>query len=433
MLNSQTFQHSLERLFADYRNAKFLLAISGGTDSMVLLDLFKDSKLKFEVVHINYQLRGADSDKDQELVEKICEQNNIPFHLYQVSEMDNKPKNSIQDWARIIRYNFFWKIQQERSLNFIVTAHHLNDQLETFIIHLSKASGIKGLTGIPANENNILRPLLSFSKEEIYDFANENNIEFREDLSNQKNEYLRNKIRNELVPKLLEVNENFLDNFGKSLFYLNQTKNFVDEQILKIEKELIINTDDSLLINKKLFLNQSEFIQYEILRKYGFTEVEEIAKIKKAEAGKKFISSEYQLTIDREIFIIKKIVDLIVEEVQEEIILVIDSGNQLIISENLQLEINELGKVNWKIDGSKVQFPLKLRRKKEGDLFHPIGMIGKKKISKFFKDEKIPIFGQQKIWLLCDGDDQVLGILPFRQDRRFVASKESSEIIKVKI
>lgn len=306
MLNSQTFQHSLERLFADYRNTKFLLAISGGADSMVLLDLFKDSKLKFEVAHINYQLRGEDSDKDQELVEKICEQNNIHFHLYQVSEMDNKPKNSIQDWARIIRYNFFRKIQQERSLNFIVTAHHLNDQLETFIIHLSKASGIKGLTGIPANENNILRPLLSFSKEEIYDFVKENNIEFREDLSNQKNDYLRNKIRNEIVPKLLEVNENFLDNFGKSISYLNQTKNFVDEQIFKIEKEIIVNKEDSLQINKKLFFNQSEFIQYEILRKFGFTEAEEIAKIKKAEAGKKFISSEYQLNSDREIFVLKK-------------------------------------------------------------------------------------------------------------------------------
>ena len=433
MLNSQTFQHSLEQIFADYRNAKFLLAISGGVDSMVLLHLFNSSNFKFEVAHINYQLRGIDSDKDQELVQQICQQNNIPFHLYLVSEKDKKPKNSIQEWARIIRYNFFRKIQHESKIEFVVTAHHLNDQLETFIIHLSKASGIKGLSGIPANDNHILRPLLNFSKESIYEFAKEEKIEFREDLSNQKNDYLRNKIRNEIVTKLLEVNDNFLENFSKSISYLKQTERFVDEQISEIEKEIIVKEEDSILINKELLINHSDFVQFEILRKYGFTEVEEIAKMKKAKTGKKFISSEFQLTIDREILIIKKIVDLNVEEVQEDIILQIDSENQVIIPDYLQQEMKEFGKVNWKIDGGKVGLPLKLRRKKEGDFFHPIGMIGKKKISKFFKDEKIPIFGQQKIWLLCDSTDKVLGVIPFRQDRRFAASTESSEIIKVKI
>lgn len=433
MLNSQTFQHYLEQLFANYRNAKFLLAISGGVDSMVLLQLFKSSNFKFEVAHINYQLRGVDSDKDQELVEQICQQNNIPFHLYQVSEKDIKPENSIQEWARIIRYDFFRQIQQERKIEFIVTAHHLNDQLETFIIHLSKASGIKGLSGIPSNDNHILRPLLNFSKTEIYDFAKEEKIEFREDLSNQKNDYLRNKIRNEIVPKLMEVNDSFLENFGKSISYLKQTERFVDEQISEIEKEIIVKEEDSILINKELFLNQSDFVQFEILRKYGFNDVEEITKMKKAKTGKKFISNEFQLTIDREILIIKKIVDLNVEEVQEDIILGNDSENQVIIPDYLQQEIKEFGKVHWKVDGRKVELPLKLRRKKESDFFHPIGMIGKKKISKFFKDEKIPIFGQQKIWLLCDSTDKVLGVIPFRQDRRFAASKESSEIIKVKI
>ena len=433
MLNSQTFQHSLEQLLADYRNARFLLAISGGVDSMVLLQLFKSSNFKFEVAHINYQLRGVDSDKDQELVEQICQQNNIPFHLYQVSEKDIKPENSIQEWARIIRYDFFRQIQQERKIEFIVTAHHLNDQLETFIIHLSKASGIKGLSGIPSNDNHILRPLLNFSKTEIYDFAKEEKIEFREDLSNQKNDYLRNKIRNEIVPKLMEVNDSFLENFGKSISYLKQTERFVDEQISEIEKEIIVKEEDSILINKELFLNQSDFVQFEILRKYGFNDVEEITKMKKAKTGKKFISSEFQLSIDREIFIIKEIVDFNVEEVQEDIILGNDSENQVIIPDYLQQEIKEFGKVHWKVDGRKVELPLKLRRKKESDFFHPIGMIGKKKISKFFKDEKIPIFGQQKIWLLCDSTDKVLGVIPFRQDRIFAASKESSEIIKVKI
>lgn len=432
MINSKTFQHAIHELSADYRNAYFLLAVSGGSDSMVLLHLFKSSDLKFQVAHINYKLRGSDSYEDQKLVQEFCTQNTIPFHLYQVSRIDNQPKNSIQDWARNIRYDFFRKIQQDQKLDFIVTAHHLNDQLETFIINLSKASGIKGLSGIPGNDHNILRPLLGFSKQEIYDFAKENKIEFREDLSNQKNEYLRNKIRNEIVPKLLEVNENFLENFGKSISYLNQSKNFIEEQISEIEKEIIIHQEDYLIMKKDHFFNQSDFVRFEILRKYGFNDSKEIEKIRKAKTGKKFISSEYQLIIDREILILRRIADESDTKAKEEIILTLNDENQILIPDLILSEIKEFGKLDWKFDAEKILFPLKLRQKKEGDLFHPIGMIGKKKISKFFKDEKIPILAQQKIWLLCDGEDHILGVLPLRQDRRFAASKESPEIIEVK-
>ncbi len=433
MLNLNAFQLILDQFFADYKKTKFLLAISGGVDSMVLLNLFAKSNLQFQVAHLNYGLRGTDSEEDQQLVEKICKKYQIPFHLYEVSEIDNKPKNSIQDWARNLRYDFFRKIQQEQNLDFIVTAHHLNDEVETFIINLSKASGIKGLSGIPVNQNAILRPLLGFSKDEIYDFAKENKIEFREDLSNQKSDYLRNKIRNEIVPKLLETNDNFLQNFGKSIYYLNQTKNFVEDQILKIEKEIILNKEDYIIINSGLFFKQSHFVQFEILRKFGFNDVEEISKIRKAKTGKKFISNEYEITIDREILTIKKIADKVLESNNEEITLTLDNDNQVAIPKHLHLETTELGNFYWKIDSDKITFPLKLRRKKDGDLFHPIGMIGKKKISKFFKDEKIPILAQQKIWLLCDGNDHILGVIPYRQDRRFAVSKESKKSIKIKL
>jgi len=433
LLNSKSFLHSLQNLNPDYQQLTFLLAISGGVDSMVLFDLFRVAKLKFQVVHLNYGLRGADSDKDQKLVEEICKKNKIQFHLYTVSKKDNKPENSIQTWARDLRYDFFRKIQKEQKLDFIVTAHHLNDQLETFIIHLSKASGIKGLIGIPANENNILRPLLAFSKLDLYDFAKENGIEFREDISNQKNDYLRNKIRNKIVPELLEVNENFLSNFGKSISYLNQTKNFVEEKVLEIEKEIIRNEGEFVTIKKNLLFCQSDFVQFEILNKFGFKDVEGISKIAPAQTGKKFISNEYQLTVDRDILILKKLENNIPKRYETELILAINIENKIIIPESLQTEIKELGSLNWSFQKDKIQFPLKLRRKKHGDLFFPIGMIGKKKISKFCKDEKIPILAQQKIWLLCDDHDDILGVIPFRQDRRFAASKESPEVIKVKL
>lgn len=433
MLNTKTFQANLDAINPDFRSQKYLLAVSGGVDSMVLSYLFKVSGLEFNIAHVNYHFRGEDSDLDQKLVEDFCENHDIKFHLKDVSEEEKSKMKSLQMWARKIRYDFFFDLVNEENLDFIVTAHHLNDDLETFLINLSKASGIKGLSGIPANENAVLRPLLPFSKEEIYDFAKVNKIEFREDLSNQKSDYLRNKIRNEITPKILETNDHFLENFGKSLSYLKETKSFVEEKITEIEREIIVEKPDHFELDKKQFLKESNFVQFEILRKFGFVSMEEILKITKAETGKTFISKDFHLKIDREILFIKKVVDEVQEDSTEEIILELNSENEIILPENIRKEILELGKLNWTIAAEKIQFPLKLRRRREGDVFHPIGMIGKKKIAKFFKDEKIPIFAQQKIWLLCDGKNDILGILPFRQDGRFAAGKESKDLIKVKI
>lgn len=210
MLSQENFNENLQALIGEEKSPSFLLAVSGGVDSMVLLYLISNFKSQisnsFVVAHINYKLRGKDSDLDQKLVEEFCENHQIKLHIYQVSEKDQKPENaSIQLWARELRYRFFREIQERENLKYLITAHHLNDQLETFFINLSRGSGITGLSGIPTNENQILRPLLPFSKEEIYAFAKENDIPFREDISNAKNDYLRNKIRNTIIPHFLDL------------------------------------------------------------------------------------------------------------------------------------------------------------------------------------------------------------------------------------
>ena len=423
MLNLKTFHESLNEICPDFQKVKFLLAISGGVDSMVLMNLFRVSSFEFQVAHVNYHFRGEDSDLDQKLVENFCKNHDIQFHLKDISEQEKLGMKSLQNWARNLRYDFFRKIQKEENINFIVTAHHLNDQLETFIINLSKASGIKGLTGIPSNENEILRPLLAFTKEEIYHFAKENQIEYREDLSNKKSEYLRNKIRNEIMPKLLETNENFLENFGKSLSYLRETKDFVKDTISEIEKEIITEKGDCITIKKSKFFTETNFVQFEILQKFGFNSVVEILKIKNAETGRIFISRKFNLIIDRENLILKKIINQAENKRNEEILLEINSKNEIIVPKTIQKEILEIGKLHWEIDLDKIRMPLVLRRKKEGDLFYPMGMIGKKKLSKFFKDEKLSIFEQEKIWILCDANYEILGILNYRQDRRFIRKK----------
>ncbi len=435
MLTQKTFEKTLSSLHKNCDAGNYLLAVSGGADSMVLLHLFSQSELHFEVAHVNYKLRGKDSDADQKTVEDFCKENQIQFHAYEVTEKDKQPENSIQNWARNLRYAFFRKVQEERKLQFLVTAHHLNDQLETFLINLSKASGIKGLSGMPANENQILRPLLKFSKDEIYAFAEEHQIKFREDLSNKKNDYLRNSIRNEIAPKLFGTNDHFLENFSKSLTYLNQVKDFANEKIDEVRSEIVSEKENFIQIQKAEFKKQSDFVKFEILRKFGFDDVEEFPKIFSAEKGKIFHAPEFQLTVDRDNFILTKKTG---EKPESN-----DSENEIIIAENVENiqnqtvslskfispEFKTSSDLNWFYDSRKLQFPLRMRKKKPGDVFLPIGMTGKKTVSKFFKDEKIPILAQQKIWLLCDGNDNVLGIIPFRQDRRYSAD----ENIKSKI
>ncbi|QQQ27530.1 tRNA lysidine(34) synthetase TilS [Chryseobacterium indoltheticum] len=433
MLTQSAFEKQLQNLIRLSENPTYLLAVSGGADSIVLAYLFnelRNAEIKFQIAHINYKLRGEDSDSDQKVVEDFCKKNDIKFHLYEVSENDKQPENSIQLWARELRYRFFREIQAKENLDFLVTAHHLNDQLETFIINLSKASGINGLSGIPANENNILRPLLNFSKDEIYQFAKANNIVFREDLSNKKNDYLRNKIRNEIVPKLSETNDQFLENFKRSISHLNQTKDFVHKQIEIIEKDLSVFNKEHKILSKEKLTQESDFVQFEILKKYGFKRTEEIQKIFSAENGSSFFSEDYHLKVDREGLILK--LKILSQEIDPEIILLenFDSHQDQIMID-LKSYIDENKSFKWVFDTDKLHFPLYLRKQKNGDEFYPSGFSGKKKVSKFFRDEKLSALAKDKIWILCDAEDQILGIVPLRQDRRFEAEANTQKITTV--
>ncbi len=290
-------------LGGDISSKKFLLAVSGGADSMVLASLFKICDLKFEIAHVNYHFRGEDSNLDQKIVENFCIKYDIKFHLRDVSEDEKLKMKSLQNWAREVRYDFFFNLLEKENLDFIVTAHHMNDELETFIINLSRGSGIKGLCGIPQNENRILRPLLKFSKSEIYAFAEKNKIDFREDKSNQKDDYLRNRIRNQIVPKMEGVFPNFLEQFGESLGYLQNVNQFFQEEIQKTFDEIFLEGNEfEFTLDKTILLQKHKTIIVEIIRKLGFTGIE-IEKIMIAENGKFFRSSTHEISIKkREIY-----------------------------------------------------------------------------------------------------------------------------------
>lgn len=301
-----SFKEKLEALGEDISSKKFLLAVSGGADSMVLANLFKTHHLDFQIAHVNYHFRGEDSNQDQELVEDFCQENKITFHLKDISDEEKSKMKSLQNSAREIRYQFFFKTLEKENLDFIVTAHHLNDELETFFINLSRGSGIKGLSGIPKNENKIIRPLLDFTKEEIYAFAKEKDIAFREDKSNKKNEYLRNKIRNELTPKIMDIFPNFLPQFRESISHLNKVNQFYQKEIEKTFHEILISgNDQEFILDKEKLFQKDNTIVIEIIRKLGFTGME-IEKILLAENGKFFRSQSHEVFVKRKELICNK-------------------------------------------------------------------------------------------------------------------------------
>ncbi len=409
-LSRPSFVEQLERLAYNYCEKKFLLAVSGGVDSMVLLWLMHELKLPLEVAHVNYGLRGKDSDKDCELVQRFCAERSIPFHLYKCTAADKKPDGSIQLWARELRYNFFFKLLEDRKLDLIVTAHHLNDQLETFLINLSKASGIKGLSGIPSNKNRILRPLLSFSKEEIYRFARAEQIPFREDVSNQKSDYLRNKIRNEIIPKLEELNAAFIENFRKSQAYLSEASDFMLDQVDKLRQDLTISENENeITLDREKLAGAHPFARYHLLDSFGLHNREEQQKIFTAASGSFFYSDKWQMEVRRNTLIFKaKSLPTQADEI------ILEATDRIDLRDLIFPSANK----TWEVDFAKVALPLRLRSRRSGDRIFPVGMNGSKTVSKFFKDEKIPILARYSPKILADATGKVLGVVPYRQDRR---------------
>lgn len=433
MLSEETFLEEFGKLLDFNKKGNFLLAVSGGVDSMVLLWLFGYLKSShhisnFQVAHINYKLRGEDSDLDQKLVEDYCQKSKIPLYVYEVSERDNCPKNSsIQLWARELRYRFFREIQEKNELDYLVTAHHLNDQAETFFINLLRGSGLDGLCGIPSDENGILRPLLDFSKDEIYAFAKENDIPFREDVSNQKNDYLRNKVRNQIIPLFAKANAHFLQNFSKSHSILNETKIFVKKQIESTLTSITLKKNEKeWVLSKTMLSTKSDFEKYEILKRFGFQNSKEISKIFTAHTGSYFYSPDFSLLINREELVF---INRFSSAISTPPRLSIDDNNIIIHCEAITNDNQK--HISWYLDPQKIKLPLQFRKPQEGDVFFPAGMLGKKKISKYLKDEKFSRLEKENIWLLCDSNDMILGIIPYRQDRRFAVHSKEKEHIRI--
>jgi tRNA(Ile)-lysidine synthase len=431
------FQNHIISRFPFLAEKKLFLAVSGGLDSMVLLHLMKQLPYEIAVLHCNFQLRGLESFGDQEFIQNYCDQNNIPIFTthFDTKAFAEDYKLSTQVAARELRYSWFYEQLEEQGFDYILTAHHADDNLETFIINLTRGTGLEGLTGIPEQNDKVIRPLLPFSREEISNYAQENNIEWREDSSNASNKYLRNKIRHDLVPILKEINPNFLHAFQKTQSYLQESKEMVEDASIMIYQQVAKEMGEDIhfdLLQLKKLPNYKSYL-YEWLKEFGFSAWNDIYDLINGQSGKQVFSEEFRLLKNRETLILSPL-----SEIEEEQEVQISEGDTE-VNFPLKLKLCNVGHISLGsnkaifVDAEKIQFPLTLRKWNGGDVFYPFGMNGKsKKVSKLFKDEKLSLIEKEKTWLLCS-DNQIVWVVGIRQDERFRIKNTTNKILKIEL
>lgn len=431
------FQNHLALRFPFLEDKKLFLAVSGGLDSMVLLHLFQQLPFEIAVLHCNFQLRGLESFGDQDFIQKYCDENGISIFSTQfdTEAFAKDYKLSTQVAARELRYNWFYELLEIENFDYILTAHHADDNLETFIINLTRGTGLDGLIGIPEQNDKIVRPLLPFSRAEILEYAKQNNILWREDSSNASNKYLRNKIRHDLVPILKEINPNFLNAFQKTQEYLQESQEMVEDASIMIYQQVAKEEGEDIhfdLNQLKKLPNYKSYL-YQWLNEFGFVAWNDIYDLAEGQSGKQVFSADFRLLKNRDTLILSPISELEENEVFEI------GAEEKDVNFPLKLRLCQVDDITIDsnkaifVDAEKIRFPLILRKWKEGDVFHPFGMNGKsKKLSKLFKDEKLSLIEKEKIWILCS-DNQIVWVIGIRQDERFKIENTTNEIIKIEL
>lgn len=412
---------------------KILLTVSGGIDSMALLHLFHLSEYSIEVAHCNFNLRGEESHGDQKFVKEICDSLNISFHskLFETEKYAQDRGVSIQMAARDLRYTWFEELRIETKLDVIATAHHQDDQVETILLNMSRGTGLKGMHGILSVQNHLIRPLLFTNREQLESWVISNNLNYREDSSNVSEKYYRNKIRHQVLPVLKEINPSL-----SRTFQANTERFSAAEQNLSFlyEKErsnlFIQNGDEHHLVLSELNKFPSPIdVVFHFISQYGFNDWKSIENILSSKSGKMISSEKYHLLRNREELVLK-----MKDEKLAETFLIQEHTKQICKPISLTLNCKSVNGFHIKkssfeaaLDFDKLSFPLELRKWQNGDVFHPLGMKGNKKLSDFFIDKKMNLFEKENTWILCS-NNQIVWIVGHRIDDRFKLVENSQKV-----
>lgn len=423
-----------------HSNENVIVALSGGSDSVALLRLMDSLGYKCIAAHCNFHLRGAESDRDMNFVKNLCDTNHIPLEIIHFDTKEYAEDNhiSIEMAARELRYNWFENLSLQHKIDKIAIAHHSDDVIETFFINLMRGASIHGLTGIRERNNKIIRPLLCLSRKDILDYLRELDQTYVTDSTNNDTEFVRNKIRNILIPQIEDIKPTFRKVMQRNLDMLRQTEEFVNQNIDEI-KETITKSEGNTTFIDTLLLKKSHSKQYcfilgEILKNYGFTRVtcEEITKMSEIESGKKFLSQTHILVKNRNILEISSIDTLNKKEynyfINDGVSKITEPVALKISYQDINNTVIKKDKNICYIDYDKVQFPMEIKHWETGDYFIPFGMNGRKKISDFFVSEKMSILQKDNQWIL-KSDNNVVWIIGRRADNRFRITDSTKRIM----
>jgi tRNA(Ile)-lysidine synthase len=431
------FKNHLKENLPFLKDSKLLLAVSGGIDSMVLIHLLQQLNYDVSIAHCNFSLRGEESNGDEEFIRSYASLNNI---LKFVTRFDTNSfaidnKLSIQVAARQLRYIWFDQLLEENSLDYLLTAHHLDDAIETFLINFTRGTGLEGLTGIPQQNGKIVRPMLPFTRNQIESYAKENNITWREDSSNASDKYLRNKLRHDIVPELKSLNPSFTESFQQTLKNLQQSASLTHDAAILVYQQVVSEKEGQKHINLEQLMRLPNYkaYLYQWLSSFGFTAWDDIYTLVNAQSGKQVFSPGYRLLKDREALILEplKPADKQIYEIQEGVTQI---NEPLAIKlESVELISSDSTKNAIFVNNNLIKFPLFVRKWQEGDFFYPLGMKGqKKKVSKFFKDEKLSLSEKEDTWILCT-ENEIIWVIGRRADDRFKIRNTTDTILKIEV
>lgn len=420
-------------------NAGILLAISGGVDSMCMLKLFENTSYRLLVAHVNFQLRKEDSIGDELMIKNYCKEKSIPFqsNKFETLEYAQKYKISTQMAARDIRFGYFNQLLKAYNLDFIATAHHAEDSLETALLNLTRGTGLSGLKGILPKQNNLIRPLLFVQKAEILAFAEENQLKWREDSSNISIKYKRNFLRHKVIPLLKEQNPQITSNFLQTSKRVSESLDFIERQSNLFIDKNVREINEKWWIEKLVLFNSDNKVLVEFwLESFGFNyaAINSILLSEKSLSGTQFMSPTHLLNIDRDFIIVSILKEkVIVNELIKDDVkfftghfgrLTFETINEYPDKEDLMFKQYAF------LDLSKLKFPLNLRNWEQGDKFVPFGMKESKKISDFLIDQKVPLPEKEKVLVLCS-ENEIVWVLDYRVSALAAIDKNSSNILKI--
>ena len=430
-----------QKLFS--RKDKILLAVSGGIDSIVMCELFYQAKLNFGIAHCNFCLRGNESEGDELFVKELAAKYNVPFHYvrFNTNETAHLEGISIQMAARQLRYDWFDALLKENQYLYIATAHHQNDQTETFFINLLRGTGIAGLHGILPKQHNIIRPLLFAVRDDIVNYAALYKLTYRDDSSNASNKYQRNLLRNQIMPLFREMKPDFDNTMSENIVRIAEAEIIFNEMIAQKRKMAVKEKNDVTLISIAVLkeFNAVGTYLHHFLLPFNFNSdiIPDIVKSLDDIPGKLFYSHTHRLVRDREYLIINKITEadtdcplIYIKENTSQICLPLGM-NFNTISDARVFKIIADNKVAY-LDYDQLKFPLIIRKWTVGDHFYPFGMGNKKKLSDFFINQKLSLNQKENTWLLCSGND-IVWIIGMRIDNRFRITTQTKTIYKVEL